>query len=348
MNVPPVPELYLHHYLHVAVRAMPQEGKTTNDCNIPVSMPAGSVVMIDGDYKHYDAESDNIGKAIPARVTVVEYIRLNNHDYVMVGKTQAVVREYFPEMKKTVQEVVAFFNPALVSEIISVGSGIKTRVKSESQHKREVWKAERPFPTAFFTPGTRIRVERDSIFDNVTEFTVKQITYNGPDSVLLVTTSIRKEGYFAGEQESFVKSYVTEILEHKPGVPEMAPDKRPKTWKFASDRFGAGGIRWAGKGEYASFGEEIVRHAIAQWLPHVDGVCYDMDKLHDLLVDRGLFRQVGGGEMWYGLTVVNKKKLKRAVLQLQGKVSVSARKRQEEDDEESNRMTEQDMRHWVD
>lgn len=302
-------------------------------------MPAGSVVVIDGDYNYFDNEKE-VNVDLPSvQVTVKSYIRLDSGQLVLVGDVETQRHRYYcgKEQEPKNEIIEGFFNPNLVSGIISTGSGIKTRVRCQSQYYREFNKSQRPFPVSFFTPGTRVRLSSLVKTDEGSrEITVNHLAYNGPDSVLIVTDIIKADGYFKGEAEMFNTSHVEEVLEHKPGPLLWESDR--KSSPINSNRMYGTGKRIAGKNHFVGHASTILSHAVSQWLPTQNGVSYDYERLLELLFQCRVLHSRPIHDDWDFITIANKKKLKRAIRRFQGKVSTSAAKRQREEDDENNRM----------
>lgn len=312
----------------------------------PGQMPAGSVVVIDGDYNHFDDENEVNVDMPSVQVTVMEYIRLDSGQLVLVGNVEVQKHRYsFGKEQEPKTEIIkGFFNPNLVTSIVSTGTATKTRIRCQSQYYREFEKANRGFSVSFFTPGTRVRLSTLVKTEAGShEVTVNRIAYNGPNSVLLLTDTIRNEGYFKGESEMFNISHVEEILEHKSGPLVWERDRTPTP--INSDRMYGSTKRIAGKNHFVGYSSTILSHAASQWLPDQPGVSYDFELLLDLLFKCGVMHGKSVHDDRDYVTIANKKKLKRAVRRLRGKVSVSAAQRQREEDDDNNRMMEQDMRY---
>lgn len=311
----------------------------------PDDAPAGSLVELSGNFSYYDYEKSEFVDLPTIAVTVAEYIRMDDGELVLVASLKTQAR--YGGVESEPETIQGYFAASTITAVLKEGSGLKTRVKCLSQHRRQERKADRSFPVSFFTPGSRVRLGslvKPENGDPVV--TVKCLAYNGPDSVLIITDYVRDEGSFKGENFMVNVSHVEEIIEHKAGA--LVWEERRTYGEFGSERFRGVEKQIAGKNHFVGYTDSILNHAIHHWLPNHNGTCYDAEKLGKLLWASGLFRAVPVHKGWDFLTVVNKKKLKRAILQLQGKVSVSARKVQDELNEEYALGMESDMSRFYD
>lgn len=294
----------------------------------------GSTITLSGEYFVYE-EAHYTGEAIKSIKAIVDsVIDLSNGNiavYAAVETNRGTEKAYFNINRITDVDHSTADQPS------------KCVRKCLSQLQREQRKAENKFPYAMFTPGTRCIVE---VGDEVTEITVKSLSQDGPDHFCIDT------GIPIGMESDILKdmthmyhiAYVTQVLEHK-AVPlvidpyrghEIEGSNIHKNIRAEMARKNGRSNRYSG----SCWG--IIRHAVND-LPLRVGQVYDVERLTGILYTQGIIQKVNtkttDAKGWYvdWVYTANKKKVKRAVRRLQGKISGNARKKQEEEDERMNR-----------
>ena len=327
----------------------------------PEQLPSGSVVVISGKFWSFNEDSIASEDFERYNVTVDSFIKLKDDGrYVLVadvicadrwplsnqvgrGCSVAIMPTGGGAVRKD-ETIKSYFLLSSVVGIVSVGSG-KARIRQQSQYFREYNKAHRNFPAAFFTPGTKVRLSQSSMIDKEQSdiVTVNTLSFNGPDSFVMITADREGKGEFAGQHRTINISHVIEIISHVPGV--LKWEHHPShEHRFDSDRMRGTSKQIAGKNHFVGYLSEIAQHSIVQYLSESVGVCYSVDKLMTYLEKSGMVHMESIHDGWDHAYAVNKKKLKRTVRRLQGKISISARKVQEKYDNDMNTMMDADYR----
>lgn len=294
----------------------------------------GATATIAGEFSIYE-EDRYTGETVSSIQVIVDcVVDLDNGVSVIYGAV---------ETNRGIEKGYFHMNCVTALDTTTAKAPYKSVVKCMSQLRREMRKADNKFPYAMFTPGTRCIVE---VGDEVTEITVKSLSQDGPDHFCIDT------GIPIGMESEIMKDmthmyhigYVTQVLEHKP-VPLVIDPYRGHEIEGSNihKNIRAEMARKNGRSNrYSGSCWDIIRHAVND-LPLRVGQVYDVERLTGILYMQGIIQQVNtkttDAEGWYANWVftANKKKVKRAVRRLQGKISGNARKKQEEEDERMNR-----------
>lgn len=284
-----------------------------------------SIVTIEGEFYGRDPVTDEFSefKQIQAlhQFTVVvgnvPFICVKVETTGFIGSEVEMSSLYVP-----MSSVTAIDSTATTSQ--------KAVIKHISQVKREETKASKGFSPAFFTPGTRCIVQVGRR-EEAKEIVVKNLVQNGSDSYVIDTGIKHDSEYMKDVTQSYNISHVIQVLEHKPGKLVFGRAYRGRNDLKSISYTELPGLGRANR-HIGWDTASMVYNAIRDF--NEPGTCIDGEKLIDLLWERGIFKKVSIGQNYesFSVIVANKKKLKRAVRRLLGKVKINARETQEAQD----------------